>query len=141
MLNSALKYLHLSPASDLSALEGLRQFKAVVVVDTDVHETMMWDVSRWLIDSGCLYALVWGKDCEQWREAIDDAAQEAVHYEDVPEAQRVFITAHEDEELEEAFWFARHRAIHPAHDLNLTLILHIADAPRREELEAAYHDA
>jgi hypothetical protein len=46
----------------------------------------------------------------------------------VPEAQRVFVTAHEDEELEEAFWFAQHRAIHPAHDLNTTLILHIADA-------------
>jgi hypothetical protein len=141
MLNSVLKYLHLSPSSELPALEGLRQFKAVIVVEADVHETMMWDVSRWLIESGCLYALAWGKDCDQWREAIDDAAQEAVNYEEVPEAKRVFVTAHEDEELEEAFWFAQHRAIHPAHDLNTTLILHLADAPRREELEAAYNDA
>jgi hypothetical protein len=141
MLNSTLKYLHLSPSSELSALEGLRQFKAVIVVEADVHETMMWDVSRWLIESGCLYALAWGKDCDQWREAIDDAAQEAVNYEEMPEAKRVFVTAHEDEELEEAFWFAQHRAVHPAHDLNTTLILHLADAPRREELEAAYNDA
>jgi hypothetical protein len=141
MLNSTLKYLHLSPSSELPALEGLRQFKAIVVVEADVDESMMWDAARWLVESGCMYALAWGKDCDQWREAIDDAAQEAVNYEEVPEAKRVFVTAHEDEELEEAFWFAQHRAVHPAHDLNTTLILHLADTPRREELEAAYNDA
>jgi hypothetical protein len=141
MLNSTVKYLHLSPSSDLPVLEGLRQFKAVIVVEADIHETMMWDVSRWLIESGCLYALAWGKESDQWREAIDDAAQEAVNYEEVPEAQRVFVTSHEDEELEEAFWFAQHRAVHPAHELSATLVLHIADTPRRDELEALYHDA
>lgn len=141
MLNQSLKYLHLSPSSDLPVLEGLHQFKAVVVVESDVDESMMWDVSRWLIESGCMYALAWGKDSDRWREAIDDAALEVVNYEEVPEAQKVFVTSHEDEELEEAFWFAQHRALHPAHDLNTTLILHLADTPRREELEALYHDA
>lgn len=141
MQSPAPKYLHLSPDADLPALEGLRQFKAIIVVEADVAEEMMWDVSRWLIESGCLYALAWGKGCEAWREAIEDAALEAVDYEDVPEAQKVFITAHDDEDLEEVFWFAQHRAVHPSHDLNTTLIVHLADSPRRDELEAMYHDA
>ncbi|WP_373988662.1 hypothetical protein [Duganella sp. BuS-21] len=141
MQSPAPKYLHLSPDADLPALEGLPQFKAIVVVEADLDETMMWDVSRWLIESACLYALAWGKGCEAWREAIEDAALEAVDYEDVPEAQKVIITAHDDEDLEEVFWFARHRAVHPAHDLTTTLIVHLADSPRRDELEAMYHDA
>ena len=141
MSNQSLKYLHLTPSSALPVLEGLRQFKAIIVADAEVQETMMWDVSRWLVESGCQYALAWGEDCEQWRKAVEDAALEAVNYEGVPDAQQVLATAHEDEDLEEVFWFARHRAAHPAHELGATLILHIADAPNREALEAQYHDA
>lgn len=100
----------------------------------------MWDISRWLIASGCLYALAWGQDSEQWREALEDAALEAVNYEEVPAERRVQVTAHADDDLEEVFWFAQHRAAHPA-ELKETLILHIADTPRREELEGQYRDA
>jgi hypothetical protein len=52
----------------------------------------------------------------------------------------VQVTAHEEDDLEEVFWFAQHRASHAA-DLKDTLILHLADTPRREELEAQYCDA
>jgi hypothetical protein len=141
MQNHAIRYLHLGPDDALPVLEGLRQFKAIIVVEADVHETMMWDVSRWLIEAGCAYALAWGKDSEAWREALEDASLEAVNYEEVADPQRVLTTSHEDEDLDEVFWFAQHRATHPAHELNDTLLLHIADAPRREELEAQYRDA
>lgn len=141
MQKPVIRYLHLTPDSDLPALEGLSHFKAVLVVEADVAEMTMWETSRWLVESGCALALAWGKECEAWREAIEDASLEAVNYEDVPDEQKLIVTAHEDEELGEAFWFARHRAAHPAHDLRATLILHIADTPRREELEAEYRDA
>lgn len=140
MQTPAPKYFHFHPDADLPVLEGLRAFKTILVADVEVQETTMWDISRWLIASGSLYVLVWGKDSEQWREAVEDAALEAVNYEDVAEQHRVLVTAHEDDDLEEVFWFARHRASHPA-DLQDTLILHIADTPRREELEDAYSDA
>jgi hypothetical protein len=140
MQSPAPKYLHLSPDADLPALEGLRQFKTILVIEADVLETVMWDISRWLVESGCLYALAWGKDCEAWHDALDDAYLEATNYEDVPAEQALISTWHEDEDLEEVFWFAKHRAAHPA-DLKQTLLLHIADAPRRDELEAAYSDA
>lgn len=141
MQKPVIRYLHLIPDSDLPALEGLSQFKAVLVVEADVAEMTMWATSRALVAAGCAYALAWGKECESWREAIEDASLEAVNYEDVPDEQLVIATAHEDEELSEAFWFARHRAVHPAHELRETLILHIADTPRREELETEYRDA
>ena len=141
MQKPSVRYLHLTPDAELPPLEGLSHFKVVVVADAEVAEMTMWENSRTLIESGCLYALCWGQDCEAWHDAIDDAYLEATNYEDVPEDKQVVSTWHEDEDLEEVFWFARHRAVHPAHELRETLILHIADAPRREELEAQFRDA
>ena len=141
MQKPVIRYLHLTPDSDFPALEGLSQFKAVLVVEADVAEMTMWEISRALVASGCVYALAWGKQCEAWREAVEDASLEASDYEDVPDEQLVVTTAHEDEELGEVFWFAKHRAVHPARELRETLILHIADAPRRDEIEAEFRDA
>ncbi len=141
MQKSVIRYLHLPPDSGLAPLDGLQNFKAVLLIEAEVAEMTMWEISRTLIASGCKYALAWGKDCESWHDAIDDAYLEATNYEDVPDEQRVMTTWHADEELSEVFWFARHRAIHPAHELRDILILHIADAPRREELEAGLRDA
>jgi hypothetical protein len=71
---SKLNYLHLTPASALPVLEHLAHFKAIIVIEADLLETQMWDISRWLIASGCLYARTWGKDAEAWRAAHEDAA-------------------------------------------------------------------
>ena len=46
-----------------------------------------------------------------------------------------------DEDVDEVFWFAKHRAAHPALSFDAALILHIASAPRKEEIEQAYADA
>jgi hypothetical protein len=141
MLNQSTRYLHLAPDSELPPLEGLSAFKAVLVAEAEVPEMTQWEICRWLVSSGCLYALAWGRDCAAWEEAVEDASLEAVNYEDVPEEQQVMTTSHEDEELGEAFWFAKHRATHPGRELRQTLILHIAESPRREEIEALYREA
>jgi hypothetical protein len=140
MQKPVVRYLHLTPDSDFPALEGMSPFKAVLVIEADVAEMTLWETSRALVASGCLYALAWGVQCQAWRDAIDDAYLEATNYDDVPDEQTVITTSHEDEELGEVFWFAKGRAAHPA-KLQQTLILHIAAAPRRDEIEAAYRDA
>ena len=140
MQKPSVRYLHLTPDSDFPALEGLSSFKAVLVIEAEVAEMTMWETSRALIASGCLYALAWGDQCEAWREALEDASLEASDYDDLPAEQQVITTAHEDEDLSEVFWFAKHRAVHPA-ELRETLILHIADTPRRDDIEAEYRDA
>ncbi len=141
MQKHTVRYLHLPPDGDLPAWAGAAHFKAIVVVEAEVMDMTRWEVSRWLVESGCAYALAWGTQAEAWHEAIDDAFLEATDYEEVDDARLLLSTSHEDEDLEEAFWFAKHRATHPAHDLAETLILHIADAPRREQIEASFRDA
>ena len=140
MQKPVLRYLHLTPDSDFPTLEELSPFKAILIIDADVAEMTMWETSRALVAAGCLYASTWGNQCEPWHDAIDDAFLEATNYDDVAPEHAVTTTWHEDEDLSEVFWFAKHRAVHPA-ELRATLILHIADAPRRDELEAAWRDA
>jgi hypothetical protein len=52
-------------------------------------------------------------------------------------------TAHDaaDEDVDEVFWFTKHRAAHPALPLDAVLIVHIASRPRKEAIETAYADA
>jgi hypothetical protein len=136
-----LRYLQLASGDDLPALAGITAFKAILVIDTDSHQPWQWELCRWLVASGCLCVMAWGEECATWEEAVEDAVLEAHDYEDIPPEQIVVSTSHEDEDLADVFWFAKNRAHHPAVELNTTLILHIADVPRREELESAYKEA
>jgi hypothetical protein len=141
MQKKILTYLQLPPGSDLPALDHLSPFLAIVLAEEEVTELWQAEVSRWLVASGCRYLLAWGKDCESWHDMVEDAALEAHDYEDVPEAHQVIATWHEDEEREEVFWFAKHRAAHPSHSFKATVILDIGSAGRREQIEQEYADA
>ncbi|WP_020654665.1 DUF7684 family protein [Massilia niastensis] len=133
-----LTYLQILPEGELPDIARHAPFAAILVVDDDADEMWRWDAARWLVASGCRFLLAWGKKCESWAESVDDAALEAFDYDDIPEDKRVLTTWDEDEDLEEVFWFARHRARHPALALETTLILHIATRDRKDELEALY---
>jgi len=134
-------YLQLRPHDALPDLKHLAPFMAVVVIDDDSDEMWRWDVARWLVDSGCRFMLAWGKEGASWNEAVEDAALEAANYEDVAPEQTVLTTAHEDEDLDEVFWFARHRASHPALRFSTAVILHVAARGRPDELLAQFADA
>jgi hypothetical protein len=137
-----LNYLHLPSGADLPALAGTPPFMAILLVEQeDADEMWRFDVCRWLVASGCRYLLAWGRDCETWREGVEDAALEAVDYEDVAPEESVLTSAHEDEELEDVFWFARHRAAHPGPALETVLIVHVAALPDRQRMVDAYDAA
>jgi hypothetical protein len=138
MQNNTVGYLHLQPDGDLPHLMDKAPFLAILIADEDSSQMWQWEASRWLVESGCRVLLAWGRDADAWGEAVDEAALEAFNYDEMPDDARVVTTTHEDEELDEVFWFARHRAAHPACTLNRTLILHIAAAPGRDALEAAW---
>jgi hypothetical protein len=139
-LSKPLHYLHLQADAELPDVT-LPPFLAIVLVEDEVSESWMWDACRWLVASGCRVMLAWGEDAPAWRDAVDDAALEAFDYEDVPAGNAVVTTSHEDEDIDDVFWFAKHRASHPDVPLNATLILHIAPAARKDALEAQYADA
>jgi hypothetical protein len=141
MQNKTVGYLHLLPDGALPHMMDTTPFLAIVIADDEVSQMWQWETSRWLVDAGCRVMLAWGTDAEAWAEAVLEASQEAFNYEDITEERLVVTTSHEDEDLEEVFWFARHRAAHPACTLNRTLIVHIGAGPRREALEAAWAGA
>jgi hypothetical protein len=143
MQRKTVTYLHLPPDADLPDLAQRPPFLAIVLAEEDVAEMWLWEAARWLVASGARYVQAWGKDAEAWLEAVDDAALEAADYEDVPDEGKVLATSHDpaDEDMDEVFWFAKHRAAHPALPLDTVVIIHIASTPRREEIEAAYSDA
>jgi hypothetical protein len=148
-MQKTVNYLHLLPDGGLPHIVDATPFMAILIADEDVSQMWLWDTSRWLVDTGCRVLLAWGKDADVWSEAVDDAAVEALDAaapatgsdDDSADERVVITTAHEDEELDELFWFARHRAAHPTLTLNKTLIVHVAAAPRRGALEAAWSAA
>lgn len=148
-MQKTVNYLHLLPDGGLPHIVDSTPFMAILIADEDVSQMWLWDTSRWLVDAGCRVLLAWGKDADVWSEAVDDAAVEALDAagpatgsdDDSADERVVITTSHEDEELDELFWFARHRASHPALTLNKTLIVHVAAAPRRDALEAAWSAA
>jgi hypothetical protein len=141
MQKKILTYLQLPPGSEPPALAHLSPFLAIVLAEEEANELWQAEISRWLVASGCRYLLAWGKDCEAWHDMVEDAALEAFDYEDVPEEQSVIATWHEDEEREEVFWFAKHRAAHPSHTFKATVIVDISLLERKDAIEAEYADA
>jgi hypothetical protein len=141
MQKKILTYLQLPPGSEPPALDHLAPFLAIVLSEEESPELWQADIARWLVASGCRYVLAWGRDCAAWQEMVDDAGLEAFDYEEIPEEDRVMTTRHEDEEREEVFWFAKHRAAHPSHGFKATVILDISALGRKDEIEAEYADA
>lgn len=133
-----VKYLQLSSGDALPVIDHLSPFMAIVLVEEDVEEMWQWEVCRWLVASGCRFMLAWGRDAAGWSEAVDDAASEAHDYEDVADELSVMTTAHDDDEMEEVFWYAKRRAVHRALTLGTTMIIHIADDSREEDVRALY---
>jgi hypothetical protein len=136
-----VKYLHLSSGDALPVIDHLSPFMAIVLVEEDVEEMWQWEVCRWLAASGARFVLTWGRDAAGWSEAVDEAASELHDYEDVADELAVMTTAHEDEDMEEVFWYARHRAVHRALQLGTTLIIDVTDDSREDDVRALYQES
>lgn len=85
--------------------------------------------------------MAWGNECDSWAESVAEATSEAFNYEDIPEESQVISTAHEDDPLDEVFWFSKNKAHHPAHELNNTVILHVSAQNKQAEIEGQYDEA
>ena len=136
-----MEYLQIVPESKLPDISKLNPFRAVVVIDESVSPEWQKNVSSWLVKSGCLYMMAWGKDCSSWDDSVDLANLEAFDYKDIPEDKFVMTTWHEDEPLKEVFWFSKNNAFHPEVELPNTLLLHIAQKNREQEMLSEYSGA
>ncbi len=139
-MDGAPKYVHLVPGVAPPELAS-KPSRVLVILDQPVGFDWQQQVSRWLIEMGCLYMLAWGPGCSSWDDSVDDANREAFGNDDIPEERDAMTTWHENDSLEECMWFAKYCAMHSVVELERTMILHIGPAPRERELLQAYANA
>ncbi len=131
---SRVSYLHLPVGQKPPALETTEPFRAVIVVEQSSDETWRNAVSDWLVESGCLYAVCWGRDCVVWEDSVD-WARVVVSGEGVSDDRFVMTTSHPEETLAEALWFAAFCASHPTVTLDQTIMIHVVRDERPKLLE------
>lgn len=127
------RYVRIAPSEPFPELSACAPFRAVVVLDTAYSAEWEKLATKWLVDSGCLYMLAWGRGCEGWHDAVDWAALEKFHFGDIPDDQFVMTTWHNEETLESVFWFAGACAHHPDIELLETLLVDVGEQNRGVE--------
>ncbi|MBY0567681.1 MAG: hypothetical protein K2P70_10225 [Hyphomonadaceae bacterium] len=132
--------MHLAPGGAIPTTTAVGPFRAVIVVERGVASNWRNLVSDWLVASGCLYTVAWGDECSAWDDSVDEAAR-ALHGDDYDDDKFVMTTWHENESIDEVFWFAGICAFHPTIDLNRIVLIDITDHDRREYLIARYAQA
>ena len=137
MRRQRVEYLHLPPETTPAPLENLPR-RMIVLVEADVSNDWQNDVSEWIIESGCLFMMAWGRDCSSWDDSVDWANLERFDFEPIPEEARVMTTWHEGDPLEDVFDFDVRCALHRTTEMLLVTIVHIADEPRRDDLLQQY---
>ena len=134
-----LQYLHLNPHTTPTTLISKRPFSAVVVITTEVTPEWRHEVSKWLVDEGCLCMMAWGKDCSLWDDSVDVANLEAYNLGDIPDDKSVMTTWHENEPLSDVFWCANQSSFdYSVVSLDHLLILHIADKSREKMMRELF---
>jgi len=133
-------YIHLARGSVPPDLGAIPPFRAIVIAEQAVPTDWQDEVSDWLVRSGCLFMMAWGGSCSSWDDSVDMANLRAFDYGEIPEDQFVMTSWHDDEPLSEVFSFAKGHALHGSVELQQTVLVHIADSPRQELLQA-YNEA
>lgn len=133
-----MRYLRVDPNSILEPYAGGRPFRAVVIVEDKVDPQWQAAASKWLVESGCVYMSAWGRECSSWDTSVDLANMQAFNHEEIPDNHFVVTTAHENEPLSEAFWFAKYCAFSATVEIVDTIILHVSQRDRSEEYMRLY---
>lgn len=136
-----VQYVRLQNGDPLPTFEGFSPYKAVVVIEDVVDSEWQWAASRWLVDSGCLYMMAWGKDCSSWDDSVDLANVAQFEDSEIPHDKFIMTTWHDDESLQDVAQFAKFSAHHPTIELENVLLFHIGSADHQGELEALYRNA
>lgn len=133
-----VSYVHLPPGSQPPPIGEAGPFRAVLVLEQAVADAWQDQVSEWLVRSGCLYMMAWGKECSSWDDSVDWANHTVTGLDDVPDDQFVMTTWHDDEPLVETLWYAGFTAHHPTVSLEQVVVIDIGPMNREAEMLEAY---
>jgi hypothetical protein len=137
----AATYVPLLPGEAPPLLARPGPFKAIVVVEDDVTPEWQATVSDWLVRSGCRFMMAWGRRCSEWDDSVDLANQDCFGLGEIPDDEFVMTTWHDQETLEDTFWFAVHAAMHSTLRLDPTYIIHIAPTAQPQEMLQRFREA
>jgi hypothetical protein len=116
-------------------------FKCVVVIESDVSPSRQSEISRWLVEAGCLYMMAWGPGYSSWDDSVDLANLEKFNFNEVPDENFVMTTWHDSEPLQEVFEFSKFAAMHPTTEMQNTLILHVNGHDKAHEFTQMIQNA
>lgn len=129
-----IEYVRIEAGKSLPSLSHLKAFKAVVVIEDAPGSDWQDQVSTWLVRSGCLYMMAWGLDPSSWDDSVEAASLEAHGWNGIPVKEQVWTTWHSDEDLDKVFWFAKNIAAHAHARLDDTVIVHISQVSKKQDL-------
>jgi hypothetical protein len=137
-LGVMMEYVQLSSSCELPDISHFGKFKSVVIVEEKVSEIRQYEISKWLVNSGCLYMMAWGIEASSWDTSVDLANIEQFENAEIPDESLVLTTWHDDELLSEVFEFAKFSALHSYHELK-SIIVHISSINKESELRSVYN--
>ena len=136
-----MKYFQLSNEATVPDLEEFKPFRCVLVIESDCSEEWQTKISTWLVKSGCVYMMDWGKECSSWDTSVDVANLEEFDYGDIPYESFVMTTLHDNEPISEVFWYSKNTAIHNSHEKLNSIVLHLSETCKNKEFTEQYKNA
>ncbi|GHB74153.1 hypothetical protein GCM10008107_24380 [Psychrosphaera saromensis] len=133
-----MEYVQLSGLCELPDISCFGKFKSIVVVEEEVSELRQNQISKWLVDSGCLYMMAWGVEASSWDTSVDLANIAQFENAEIPDESLVLTTWHDDELLFEVFEFSKFSAFHRYHELN-PIIVHLSSINKESEFRSVYN--
>ena len=134
-------YVRISEGEPFPDISSYGPFRAVVVLDGAYSPEWQDEASDWLVRSGCLYMMAWGENCSSWDDSVDFANIRKFDFQEIPDESFVMTTWHDNEPLEEVFWFAGFCAHQGDVELDSTLIVHVGRADRSTEMRERFQAA
>lgn len=115
----------------------MSKFKCLILVERDVGAGYRNEVSKALVEAGCLYTMSWGLECSAWDDSVDWAFLESKSV-DCPDEDYVMTTWHDDDSLEEVVEYAKTCSDHSPVQLDDILVLDFAKEERGALIERLY---
>ena len=134
-----MRYVQYSNIRTLQSLHTPKKFKCLLIIETNVGGDEQLKISKWLVESGCLYMMAWGINCSSWDDSVDLASIEMNQDKEAANAGIIVTTWHDSDTLEEVIEYAKHAAI--THGELDTMVLHFSDVKREEEFATLYENA